>query len=74
MCSVRERIVITSLDKIVAEKFGPGLPSVGDIEKQTTLVLVNTNPAMDYPSPLLESVIPVAGLHIKDSKPIPKVE
>lgn len=65
--------MISTVDKIAAEKFGPGLPSVGDIEKQTALVLVSTNPVMDYLAPLPENVIPVAGLHIKDSKPIPKV-
>lgn len=72
--SLRRNWIIPSVDKIVAKKFGPGLPSVGDIEKRTALVLINTNPAMDYVAPLPENVIPVAGLHIKETKPIPKVK
>lgn len=70
---LRRNWIIPSVDKIVAKQFGPGLPSVGDIEKQTALVLINTNPVMDYVAPLPENVIPVAGLHIKETKPIPKV-
>lgn len=70
---IRQMYTSRLMDEISTEKFGPGLPSVGDIEKQTALVLVNTNPAMDYMAPLPENVIPVGGLHIKDPKPLPKV-
>ncbi|KAJ6636140.1 UDP-glucosyltransferase 2 [Pseudolycoriella hygida] len=68
----RQKIVIPTVNKIVQERFGAGIPPVEDIEKKTAFVFVNTNPTMDYMAPLPENVIPVAGLHIKDPKPIPK--
>lgn len=71
--SGRQNYLIPGLDAIVKETFGPEIPSVGDIERRTALALVNTNPAMDYLAPLPENVIPVAGVQIKDPKPLPKV-
>lgn len=61
------------MDDVVKQAFGPEIPSVGDIERRTALALVNTNPAMDYLAPLPENIIPVAGVQIKDPKPLPKV-
>lgn len=50
--------MIPGMDAIVKRAFGPETPSVADIEQRTALVLVNTNPAMDYPAPLPENIIP----------------
>lgn len=61
------------LDQLVDGQFGPGMPSISELEKHTAIAFVNTNPAFDYPAPLPENVIPVGGLHIQDPKPIPKV-
>lgn len=61
------------IDKLVEGKFGPGLPRMTEIEQRTAIALVNTNPAFDYLIPLPENVIPVGGLHIRDSKPLSKV-
>lgn len=54
-------------------KFGPGLPSISELQKRTAIALVSTHPIFDYSQPLLENVIPVGGLHIRDAKPLPKV-
>lgn len=61
------------LDKLATKYFGPDVPSIQTLEQRMLLALVNTNPAMDYQSPLPENVIPVGGLHIKDPKSLPKV-
>lgn len=61
------------IDKMALPIFGPELPSVSELERRMVLVLVNTNPAMDYLAPLPENIIPVGGLHIEDPKPLPKV-
>ncbi|XP_031638676.1 UDP-glucuronosyltransferase 2C1-like [Contarinia nasturtii] len=67
----RQQFFIPAIDTIVQKSFGTNIPSVSELEKRTALAFVNTNPAMDYPAPLSENIIPVAGLHIKDPKPIP---
>lgn len=61
------------LDAIAMKYFGANVPSVRELEQKTALAFVNTNPVMDYTAPLPENVIPVAGVHIKESKPLPKV-
>lgn len=61
------------LDAHAAEYFGPDVPSIRELEQRTALAFVNTNPVMDYVAPLPENVIPVAGVHIKEPKPLPQV-
>lgn len=53
---------------------GPGIPSIKELEERTVIALVSTNPAIDYPASLPENVIPVGGLHVRDTKPLPKVD
>lgn len=55
-------------------KFSSDLPSLREIEQSTVLAFVNTNSAFDQTIPLPENVIPVGGLHISDSKPLPEVK
>lgn len=61
-------------DELMEDKFGPGMPSISELERRTAIALVNTHPVFDYARPLPENVIPVAGLHIRDAKPVPKVK
>lgn len=44
-----------------------------ELEERTAIALVSTHPVFDYPAPLPENVIPVGGLHIRDTKPLPEV-
>lgn len=53
--------------------FGSDYPYMGDLEKKTLIALVNTHPSIDFPEPLSPNIIPVAGLQIKEPKPLPKV-
>lgn len=49
-------------------------PYLGDIEKRSILALVNTDPAIEFSQPLPPSIIPVAGLQVRDPpNPLPKV-
>lgn len=61
------------LDQMTDEVFDPNKPSIQALEQRTVLALINTNPVLDYPHPLPENVIPVAGVHIRDTKPLPEV-
>lgn len=71
--SEREWNFNVKLDTLVREKFGPGYPSMTELEQRTAIALVNTNPSFNIPMPLPENVIPVGGLHIRDTKPLPEV-
>lgn len=55
------------------DKFGSDLPSISEIEQRTAIAFVNTNPTFDYKMPLTENVVQVGGMHIRDTKPLPKV-
>ena len=51
-------------DRLVAERFGDGaMPRALDIERNASLVLLNSHPVMDYHKPLLPNVVEVGGLH-----------
>jgi glucuronosyltransferase len=58
----------------IARKYFKDFPPFWDIERNFSIVLVNTVPGVDDPRPLLPNVIPVGGMHIKDAPdPLPKV-
>lgn len=52
--------------------FGSDIPYAGDLEKLTALMLVNSNPAVDYPDSNPPNIIQVGGMQIKEPKPVPK--
>ncbi|KAF0310199.1 UDP-glucuronosyltransferase 1-8 [Amphibalanus amphitrite] len=58
---------------IVAKKFGDGvIPPALEIEKNASLVLLSSNPAVHYHQPLLPNTIQVGGMHCLKPKPLPK--
>lgn len=61
------------LDEIVREKFGSDYPTVTDLEHKTAIAFVNTHSTFQVTTPLPENVIAVGGLHIHETKPLPKV-
>lgn len=58
---------------ILREKFGSDMPSVTDIAKKISLLLVNTHYSLSGPRALSPKVIEVGGVHIKEPKPIDEV-
>lgn len=60
------------IEKIM-EKLFQGVPSVKELQERTKLILINIDPAIDPPEPLLPNVIPVGGMQVKKAKPLPKV-
>ncbi|KAJ6644162.1 UDP-glycosyltransferase UGT5 [Pseudolycoriella hygida] len=63
---------VKNIDKLLEGKFGPGMPSISELEKRTALGFVSTHPVFDYARPQLENVIAVGGLQIRDPNPLPK--
>lgn len=53
--------------------FGDDVRSMLDVERDVRLLLANTDPILDYPLPLPPNIIPVGGMHIKPTKPLPEV-
>lgn len=62
------------MEKIVTAKLQKKLPiNLDELEKTTSLALINSHPAFDAAQPLPPNIIEVAGLQIKEPKPLPKV-
>ncbi|KAF5282554.1 hypothetical protein FQA39_LY04961 [Lamprigera yunnana] len=59
-------------NKIVKSYFGDETPALRDYERNISLLLTNVDFAFDYPMALPPNIIPVGGLHLKPSKPLPK--
>lgn len=71
--SLFEFYLTPRLDEIASKYFGSNVPPIRELEQRTALALVSTTPVMDYAIPLPENVIPIAGIHIKNPKPLPEV-
>lgn len=57
-------------DAILRRKFGKDMPSVRDISKLISVMLVNTHYSLSGPRPLSNKVIEVGGVHIKEPEAI----
>lgn len=73
MFSVRFRFIQRRDNVELEKRFGAGIPDVAEIAKNISLVLVNQHYSFTGPKPLSNQLIEVGGLHLKPSKPIPKV-
>jgi len=51
----------------------PDAPDLTDIEKNVSMIFMNTHFSMTYPRPLLPDVIEVGGMHCKPPNPLPQV-
>lgn len=70
----RKNIFVPKVEKMIENKLQEKLPTgLKELERATNLALINSHPSFDYPQPLAPNVIDVAGLHIKEVKPVPKV-
>ena len=70
--SYRKYFATPAIDVAMKKIFGPDLPYADILDKQAALMLVNSNPAVDFPDSLPPNIIQVGGLQIKDPKPVPK--
>ncbi|KAJ9587119.1 hypothetical protein L9F63_028308, partial [Diploptera punctata] len=64
-----QEVLITQ--KYVNQYFGEDVPSLSELVRNTSLLLLNTHFTLNRPRPLLPSVIEVGGLHIKSPKQLP---
>ncbi|KAG5896758.1 hypothetical protein JTB14_031737 [Gonioctena quinquepunctata] len=59
-------------DKVARRFFGSDIPYLGDVIKNTSLLLINSNPIVNIPAPNVPGVVTFGNLHIKDNKTLPK--
>jgi glucuronosyltransferase len=69
--SYRKYFATPAIDKQMKKIFGDSTPYADDLDKLTALMLVNSNPAVDYPESLPPNIIQVGGLQIKEPKTVP---
>lgn len=60
-------------DSMIREAFGSDVPSVTELSKNISLILVNQHYSLSGVKPLSPAVIEVGGIHIKEAKPIEEV-
>lgn len=56
---------------LIERKFGPGIPDVHEIAKNTSLMFINTHFSLHGPRPIATNLIEIGGIHIKPEKPLP---
>ncbi|CAL8107627.1 unnamed protein product [Orchesella dallaii] len=59
------------LSKMYQDHLGSDVPDVDEIDKNVTLLLMNSHFSLTYPRPLMPDVVEVGGLHTRPSKPLP---
>lgn len=69
---ILSKLMVLSDNELIRKKFGDNIPSVSEIAKNTSLILVNQHYSFSLPKQLPPSVIEIGGVHIKDEKPLPQ--
>lgn len=64
----RKYVAIPALDKQIKKIFGPQTPYADELDQKSVLMLVNSDPSVDFPESLPPNVIQVGGLQIKKPK------
>lgn len=65
-------IHLPTQDKLLKKYFGEDFPSVQEIMKNTSLVLINHHNVMAYPRPLMPNMIEIGGYHVPKPKKLPE--
>ncbi|XP_049793182.1 UDP-glycosyltransferase UGT5-like isoform X11 [Schistocerca nitens] len=69
----RQFLYLPRLDSILQTYLkDPSLPSLSEIERQTSLLLVNYHFTHGCPRPLVPSMVEVGGLHVRQPKKLPQ--
>lgn len=59
-------------DELLLRRFGPGIPSTGELVKNTSLMLINQHFSLSGPKPLPPNVVEVGGLHLREASALPQ--
>ncbi|CAG0924203.1 unnamed protein product [Notodromas monacha] len=60
------------VDQVNLAEYGPGTPTVAELRRNASLLILNTVPGMELAKPIMPGVVQAGGMHCKPSKPLPK--
>jgi glucuronosyltransferase len=60
-------------EDVAREHFGKDMPSLNDIARNASFYLVNSYFVHQYPKPSMPNVKEIAGMHVREPKPLPQV-
>lgn len=66
-------VAIPRYDRVIQKYFGDNYPYYGDLEKNVSIVLMNSNPFIHGARPLGPNVIELGRMHIKNETQLPEV-
>lgn len=66
-------VAVPRYDNVIKKHFGNNLPYYGDMEKNVSVMLMNSNPIIHGARPLGPNVIELGRMHIKENSPLPHV-
>lgn len=66
-------INLPHFDKFARRFFGDDMPYLGDLERNISLLFLNTNRIIHGARPHVPGVVELGGMHIKPQKPLPEV-
>lgn len=61
------------VESVYRNILGFQVPSVDEIQRQASLLLMNSHFSINYPRPFLEGMVEVGGLHCRNGRELPKV-
>ncbi|KAG5867461.1 hypothetical protein JTB14_029020 [Gonioctena quinquepunctata] len=64
--------ILPKEDRIARKYFGNDMPYLGDIFRNTSLLMINVNPIMGTPRANVPNVVEISQMHIREKKPLPK--
>ncbi|XP_058815961.1 UDP-glucosyltransferase 2-like [Topomyia yanbarensis] len=62
---------ILPAQNLILKQISPNIPNIGELERDTRLVLLNSNPIIQLSEPMMPNVIPVGGMQIIPAKSLP---
>ncbi|OXA46125.1 UDP-glucuronosyltransferase 2B7 [Folsomia candida] len=68
-----EMVDIPLFEEVYRKHLGREVPSVKEIQKNASLMMMNTNYLTTYHRPVMPDVIEIGGMHCKEAKPLPEV-
>jgi len=67
---LRNKLVLSKLDGVVQRFLGDPTVSLAEVEKNVSLVLVNSHYSLGHPRPLSPNVIEVGAMHCRPARPL----
>lgn len=67
---LRHHLVLNKLDGVVQRVIGDPTVSLSEVEKNVSMVLVNSHYSLGHPRPLMPNVVEVGAMHCRPARPL----